>query len=229
MVHKLFGGAARHPATDPFMTRLATILDHHDVGLVLDVGANEGQFARALRGAGYDRRIVSFEPVARTHAVLAGRTGDLWEAHPRLALGAAAGEAAIHTFNRTDMSSLLPAREAAHEAFPKLAQEAAEIVPVARLDALFDGLHRGEVTHLKIDTQGFEHAVITGAAGCLDRIAGIQVEVGVAPLYEGQPSHLELFAMIEDAGFEPVLFSPGNFSKRLCRQLDFDVVFFRNP
>ena len=165
MVHKLFGrGAARQPASDPFLARLVTILDHHQVGLVLDVGANEGQFARALRGAGYDRRIVSFEPVARTHAVLAGRVGGGWEAHPRIALGAAAGEATMQTFNRTDMSSLLPARAAAREAFPKLAPAAAETVPVARLDALFDGLHRGEVTHLKIDTQGFEHAVIAGAA-----------------------------------------------------------------
>lgn len=40
------------------------------INVVLDVGANVGQFAHALRGIGFAGRIISFEPVGRDFAVL---------------------------------------------------------------------------------------------------------------------------------------------------------------
>jgi hypothetical protein len=57
------------------------------IDLVLDVGANMGQFASEIRHCGYAGRIVSFEPLSQAHGqLLQSSAGDsLWEAYPRCA------------------------------------------------------------------------------------------------------------------------------------------------
>lgn len=50
--------------------QLEAILQAAKIDTVIDVGANEGQFATALRGSGYQGRIISFEPLSAAHARL---------------------------------------------------------------------------------------------------------------------------------------------------------------
>ena len=42
----------------------------HEIDLILDVGANEGQFAQGVRDHGYRKDIISFEPLSNAHSVL---------------------------------------------------------------------------------------------------------------------------------------------------------------
>ena len=64
------------------------IVETHRIDLVLDVGANTGQFGAYLRELGYAGTIHSFEPVEATFQALQRRTsGDAnWSCH-RMALG----------------------------------------------------------------------------------------------------------------------------------------------
>lgn len=219
-------------SVDSEWSRLAQLLERQRISLVVDVGANEGQYGARLRHAGYAGRIVSFEPGAEAHRAVAGRAraDARWEVAPRLALGSKTGRAQLKTGNRSDMNSLLRVRATTLEAFPKLSIDSEETVEVRRLDGVLDELVAPapeERTFLKIDTQGYEAAVLAGAEGFIARIAGLQIEMSLVPLYEGESDYLELLRWVHGHGFEPHLILGGFFSRVLGRQLQVDGVFFR--
>jgi FkbM family methyltransferase len=186
----------------------------HALGIdcVLDVGANIGQFHEFLRlHVGYRGRVVSFEPVPELFARLeaASRQDPAWTVHP-CALGEVETAAAIHVLEENTLTSFLPRDEAALLAmgYDKYLKETTlardETVRVRRLDRVFDevvGRHDARV-FLKSDTQGYDMHVIRGAAGCLDRIAALQVELSVRHVYQGAPHYLDAIAELNGLGFE---------------------------
>ncbi|MBY0511047.1 MAG: FkbM family methyltransferase [Rhodospirillaceae bacterium] len=84
-------------------------LSSRQVDLVLDVGANLGQYARGLRAQGYKGRIHSFEPIKAVHEKLAASAaGDaMWDVS-NCAVGAAPGRADINVSDYTVYSSIRP-------------------------------------------------------------------------------------------------------------------------
>ena len=94
------------PRNDPTSHRAALIRER-GVDLVLDVGANDGPFARQLREAGYRGRIVSFEPQAAAYAALRGAAAadPLWECR-NVAVGADEGEVVLNIAANSSSSSL---------------------------------------------------------------------------------------------------------------------------
>ena len=87
---------------------LADFIQDRAIDVVIDVGANFGQFGESLRAKGYKGRILSFEPVAASFQVLSKKAaGDpKWEVQ-HCGLGAAAGEAVINVSEASDFSSIL--------------------------------------------------------------------------------------------------------------------------
>src|SRR5205823_5456475 len=65
--------------------KLAAVMKHFHIDLVLDVGANEGQYGQMLRGVGYAGKLVSFEPLSSAHAVLSrvAAADVAWTIHER--------------------------------------------------------------------------------------------------------------------------------------------------
>lgn len=163
---------------------LVDFLSSRGIDLVLDVGANVGQFASGIRAKGYTGDIVSFEPIASEFRELKekARSDRRWDVR-NLALGEKSGYATINVSERSVFSSLLPQTSAARNADEFSAVTRSEQVDVARLDEIFDSF-RDRNVFLKIDTQGYERPVLEGAARILTYLKGIRLELPIVHLYQ---------------------------------------------
>jgi FkbM family methyltransferase len=209
---------------------VARLLRATRVNLVLDVGANLGQYALGLRRAGYLGRIASFEPVAAPFARLsAAAEGDeLWSVHP-YALGAEDGTAEINRVPGT-MSSMLPASEFGKRWSGRLRQQRAETIEVRRLESVLDDVTEDldpVRAYLKMDTQGFDLQVFEGARAALGRVVAMQSEVSCVPIYDGMPRLPEQWTVYENAGFEAVGVYPVTRDAQTLRAIEFDLVMVR--
>lgn len=192
-----------HPGATP-EAQLAPLLHARGFNLVLDVGANAGQFGVKLRKHGYQGRIVSFEPLSQPHRQLAElAAGDAqWEVAERTAIGDCDGEIAIHVSANSYSSSALDVLESHLRAAPEARYVGEERVPLRRLDGVAAPYFRPDsVALLKIDTQGFEDRVLAGASGILPRISAIQLELSLEPLYAGQKLLPEMLEATAKLGF----------------------------
>ena len=99
---------------------------------------------------------------------------------------------------------------------------------MVRLDDIYDEYCRpDDEVFLKIDTQGYERHVLNGAAATLKKVHGVQIELSLLPLYEGEETYLTFLNEFHAAGFEPHLIIENGFEKRWNRQRQIDAVFMR--
>lgn len=210
--------------------RLARMLEHHRIDTVLDVGANTGQFARHLRSIGYRERIICFDPLSQAHAALTelARRDSALTVAPRQALGETPGEVEINISANLESSSLLRVSDAHLQAEPRVRTVAVEKVPLRRLDdAALAYLTPGNRVFLKIDVQGYELPVLRGAEGILSQVCGLQLELSLHPLYQGEPLFREVIDTVESLGFTLHDLNPCFSDDATGRTYQVDGVFFR--
>jgi FkbM family methyltransferase len=200
------------------------------IDLVLDIGANTGQFATGLRSVGFGGQIVSFEPLATAHRVLseAASHDARWKVHPRTAIGACNGEIDFNVASNSVSSSILPMKESHLSAAVDSAYIRTEQVPISTLDAVAPQYLNGhQRSLLKIDTQGFEWEVLVGARLTLPRVQGVYCELSLVHLYEGQHLWMEMIARLNKEGFTLWSIQRGFSDHRDGRTLQVDASFFR--
>ena len=141
-------------------------IQSQSVRTVIDVGANEGQFAATARRLFPSSRILSFEPIEACYEKLPRkprRRPTLREAF-QYALGDQAAVATFHQNKFSPSSSLLAMKEAHKQAFPFTAEEDLVQVPVRRLDDVVGSRALEEPILLKLDVQGSWARVLGGRA-----------------------------------------------------------------
>ncbi len=202
------------------------LLHQEQINLILDIGANTGQFAGELRAGGYNGRILSFEPQALAHAQLRRQSeGDAnWTIAERTAIGAEAGSVEIHISGNSVSSSILDMLPSHSEAAPQSNYVSTESVSVNRLDDLCT-LTSVDRALLKIDVQGYERPVLDGAQQVLGSCRAVIVEMSLVPLYEGQVLAKELWDLLAARGFEAWSLEPGIRHPQTGRMLQLDGVF----
>lgn len=192
---------------------------------VIDVGANTGQYAKALRAGGYRDHITSFEPLPDAFAALTGAAHDdtRWEAH-NLAVGAHDAEIQFHVSRDSVCSSALEATDDLTGPIPQSEVLSTIVVPQVRLDSVVTG--SGPLM-LKIDTQGYEHHVLDGCGSLLDRVEILDIEMALVELYEGGSAIYDLLPRLKDLGFSAVSVDPGFVDRTTGQTLDVDVLMVR--
>ena len=207
------------------------ILDNNKIDLVLDVGANKGQYVSFLRSCGYSGKIISFEPLADVHSQLLkiSQKDSLWQIAPRMALGNSNQETQINVAANSQSSSLLPMLDSHLSASPGSEYIGSEKILLNRLDHVIDNFVniKEQTTFLKIDVQGYEKQVLEGAQGILSDIKGIQLELSLVNLYEGEPLLKDMLHHLENMGYS-LQWLKSTFSDKETGQIfQIDGVFFK--
>jgi FkbM family methyltransferase len=221
----------------PLEEHLRAVIARYDVDVVVDVGANLGQFHDTVRNeVAFTGPIVSFEPVADFRSKLKARrhTDPDWHVEP-FALGSTNESADIHVMESPGLSSLKEPDLAAMRSLlpaPERAKVATmETIEVRRLDDIakrHPALSGARRALLKTDTQGFDLEVIRGAGAFLTRTVALQIELSVLPVYANVPCYQEVIDELRGMGFDLSGLFPVTLDRDL-RVIEFDGVFVRRP
>ena len=230
LLHKLGFDVMRYnPLYHPIARRMK-LIHYYKIDVIFDVGANTGQYAKQMRELGYQGRIVSFEPLASAYTELVKHTNDdpHWDA-VNIALGDYDGEAEINVSANSSSSSILDMLPAHARIVPESGYIGKEKITVRKIDSIINE-HRSltENLYLKIDTQGYERRIIEGAEASLEKIIGVQMEVSLTPLYEGEILLPEMINFMSDKGYELMSIEPVFNDPSTGQLLQVDCIFFRS-
>lgn len=174
--------------------------------VILDIGAFEGWTVQKFRRLFPQAEIHAFEPHRPSFDQLEARFAD--DAQVRKvnqAAGAAAGEGRLFTYSLSVTNALSPFIPGTDALLPDGLTAAGEsVVAVTSLDRYADEVGLDRIDVLKMDTQGAELDILSGAARLLAerRIGLILTETIFVPLYQRQPRFDEIAARLHDHGLK---------------------------
>lgn len=221
----------RRPKTrpKPEPKPLASLLEHHAINTVIDVGANEGQFGLELRQDGFRGLLISLEPSALVYEKLQANASQNppWETI-RCAAGASGGVIDLHIAGNSLSSSLLPMTPRHESAAPESKYVGNERVELTTLDSLL--LPRlGELGRIfvKLDVQGYEGQVLEGSQAVLRRAVGVMLETSLVACYAGSMGFSDTLQRMATEGFMLQHVQRVFWDPQTQQALQLDCTFFR--
>lgn len=215
---------------DSEFSRVVCMLKTNGIQQVLDIGANEGQYAKNLRLHGFTGNIISFEPLTNAWRTIsdASKNDPKWNVYNRCAIGSKNELSSINISRNSVSSSLLNMLESHKSAAPSSEFISKEPVQIITLDSIYDELQlENKHYFIKIDTQGFEDEVIKGGSRTFKGAKGMQIELSFTPLYSGQKLFFETLENLRSIGFELWSIFPGFTDHSKGRMMQVDAVLFK--
>lgn len=172
-------------------------------GVIVDLGANVGDWTAAVLEIAPRARVIAVEPAPGPRRELGSRFG----ADPRVSIDprAVAGSAGVADFFVTDHnhnSSIRRPHESVDDHYGGIgAWRVVERIKVVTttVDEL---VGEQDVSVLKIDVQGLEREVLWGARRALNRTGAVLLEVTLTSHYEGDATFPSLHERMTELGFE---------------------------
>lgn len=179
--------------------------------LVVDGGANRGQWAQDFRSINREIPIISFEPVSSSFRYLKelGLPNHFCE---RVALSSSIGEVTLQVASNIGMSSSIgKPLELFSSLYPDILFDRTESARAVTLDSV--DLLRDQRVYLKLDLEGHEWEALRGAERILSQtkeVVALELETSIRPSRSGERGHYEIAAFLIDLGFRVHhLFTPG--------------------
>jgi FkbM family methyltransferase len=206
-----------------------TLLPSHGIQTVLDIGANDGSTAVAMRARFPEAEIISFEPLKDCYERLQQQMeGDPHFRAFNLALGEESGSSTIHRSASDPSSSLLPMAELHKDLYPHSASHTDETITIKRLDDVLKNENLAKPILIKIDVQGFEASVIKGGKEIITQSSVVLVENSFTTLYEGQALFGEVHNLLQGLGFSYRGRSETHYNTKTGEPIYEDSVFIKD-
>jgi FkbM family methyltransferase len=218
----------KYPNID--LRRRKKLFDHNGINLILDVGANSGQYALQNFKIGFSGKIISFEPVSDVYAVLKKKVvkNKNWTAY-NYGLGNEEIELPINISKNTYSSSILDIMPSHVIGAPESKYTHKETITIKTLDTVFENIvEKGDVVLLKLDVQGYEKLVLDGATESLNKIKGVQIEMSIQELYKNELLYDEIISFLKSKGFNLSSLENGFYNNKTGELLQVDGIFLKN-
>lgn len=207
---------------------LRNLLNKYNIDLVIDVGANEGQFLDSLLETNYNNSVISIEPIKSMYDKLYNKFKD----NPKITtINCAIGNENIKTkINISEnyvSSSLLEITDKCTSITKETAYITTEDCDLKKLDLFYDKFKNNRNILLKIDVQGYEHQVLLGAIQTLNLVKVISVEMSLVELYKGQKLFMDIVSFLNTLGFQLYSIVPAFVDESSGQMLQVDGVFVR--
>jgi len=209
---------------------LIKLINKYKIDLVLDVGANKGQFAKELRNLEYYKKIVSFEPVSNIYKVLLKNSSrdPEWDIYERCCLGECDGFTEINISSYSQSSSILNFTYLHLNAKPSAVMVKKEKVKMYKLDTAIKNITvENKKILLKLDTQGYEGKILDGAENILKNVDIIICEMSLKEVYEGQELFKEIIERLNKQNFKIASLQNGFFDQKSDHLLQIDAIFVK--
>ena len=203
-------------------------LQDYGIKTIIDIGANDGGFARKINKIIPDAFIYSFEPIEKCFIELKKNTITINNIqHFNFALGEKEKVTVFHENEFSPSSSFLVTKDQHLKSFPYATKTDPRLLTIKPLDSFIEQFNLKAKLLLKLDVQGYELSVLKGSTQILEKTDMILTEVSFVELYENQPLFDEIYEYLKPLGFKYY----GNFEQLNDPNTNFilqaDAIFLR--
>ena len=199
-----------------------------DSDLLIDIGANSGEWIRKIRDLGFKGPALCIEPLSANFSSLKKLNLPNTELL-NCAVGNKNGEISINeTSNSGLSSSILPLGDYHKQAEPNIKVVSQSKVKIVKLSNILKKYSYKNI-YIKIDTQGYELEVIKSIdRDSWKKIYALEIEVNLVETYVNCGSIEEIIYVLRQKGFSPFRLENGFGLPNFGQQLQMDIIFKRN-